>query len=61
MVKTMVMMIIYLKNEPSFDNYNFENILNLHGFFCICSMKSKMSFGGSTLKRTTTIMFSKKY
>jgi len=51
MVKTMVIVIIYLKNEPFFDSYNFEDILCLHGWvLCRCSMKSKMSLGGSTFK-----------
>jgi len=33
MVKAMVIVMIYLNNEPFFDSYNFEDILNLHGFF----------------------------
>jgi hypothetical protein len=50
MVKTMIIVIIYLKNEPFFDSYNFEDILNLHGFFAKCSMRSKISLRGSTFK-----------
>lgn len=61
MVKTMVIVIIYLKNEPFFDSYNFEDILCLHGFFVDVVRNQRCHSEVLLSKRTTTIMFFKKY
>lgn len=61
MVKTMVIVIIYFKNEPFFDNYNFEDILNSHGFFANAVWDQRCHLEVLLSKQTTKNMFSKKY